>query len=669
MFKFKGRFLALLLAVLLMVGSMPVLVLGDDSGVDVGSDVGVLDEIDDNDSIDTDVDENASVETNVISDGCDDETNIYADYCLESLIENLTGEISAPLGLENVVMLTFDPNGGTPGQETMPAIAGSLLESLPQQPTKAGFVFVGWFTDTSIPSPNVNFTGARIAHGSVVPSANATYWARWVRPLRIGYDNLVSVNSPAIFTQVDNIVSEIKPLFDTYFGVRFEQEMPAHYEPRLNFAPPLSGGVGTRDAANILDYMRSNNSTVRFRFVDFPIFSGDRRLHGMGRSWQGVDFLGEAIVYLNELNGAPLTHERFRYIVVHEISHVLGSHDCLGNASHCVMSDRFHVYNNWCNTCRNTILSYVWRVGENSFMAHLLIREPELTPTPIPTPVPVAGVSSWGELYDAINSSQPGVETVIHIEAGFNAFTNVQLGSNRNGFTIAIPPGRHIMLVSDNTAVSADYVRTITMNLNNAHFIVSAGSTLTLGQNIILRGANNAGGVLVNGGGELIMNPGSEISGNRLASGVRLEGSGADEATRARLTMTGGVIGNNRGPDVGGVYIGANSIMAMSGDSEISHNTAAPIGGVHLPVAGGVLLSTPTSVLEMRDNATIQHHRQAVAIQHNATLPGVAGGVLMLGGYFTMYGGNLSYNTITGTPGHGGSHGGSGVRVARGVSI
>ena len=698
MFKFKGRILALLLAVLLVIGGMPVIVLAD--GGDIG-DVDIIYEDDYKDEIvsdvdadsengddasvdiDTDVDTDVDIDIDVEID-MDDE--IYAgdevdlsysdtcmdDYCIELLVEALTGEIGAPVGLGSVVTLTFNPNGGTPAQEVVvPAVADSILDALPQPPTRTGYVFVGWFTDNSLPAPGVNFTGVRITAGSTVPGANTTYWARWVRPLRFGYDNLVSVNSPEVFALADNIIYEIKPLFEANFGLRFVQEMAAHYEPRLNMVPPLENGVGSRHAPTILDYwpLRSNNSTVRFRFVDFPIFWGGQ-VFGVGRASEGLRraHLGEMVVGLNNAQGHRLSHELFRFVVTHEISHVLGAPDC-GNSA-CVMfvnamfpsAIPVESYNNWCTWCRNAVLSYVWRVGQDS--AHLVIQGPEVTPsptptaTPAPTPEPVAGVSSWEELRAAVNASQQGVMTVIEISSSFAA-TAPHVSAN---YAITIPANRYITLVSSNTLEDDVNVRVLTQrNLRSGsswHFIVSANSSLTLCRNITLCGDAISGGVLVMG--ELIMNPGSVIE-NIANEGVHLGGSGTGDATRARFAMTGGVIRNNVGHSAGGVHIGTNAMFIMSGDSEIYGNAATNQSSTRA-VAGGVLLATATSVFEMRDNATIRDNVLpdgffACNWQH----PGNAGGVHVWNGTFTMYGGTISNNSSTSV------FGGGGVRVDRGL--
>jgi hypothetical protein len=84
-------------------------------------------------------------------------------------------------------------------------------------------------------------------------------------------------------------------------------------------------------------------------------------------------------------------------------------------------------------------------------------------------------------------------------------------------------------------------------------FTVSRGVTLTLGNNVTLRGlsGNEASLVHVNGGGTLVMEDGSRISGNRHGNpggGVYVDNHGA-------FTLNGGVISDNSASSGGGVYV------------------------------------------------------------------------------------------------------------------
>jgi len=281
------------------------------------------------------------------------------------------------------------------------------------------------------------------------------------------------------------------------------------------------------------------------------------------------------------------------------------------------------------------------------------------TPTPTPTPGPTVGVTSWTELRDAVNAAPIGQVTTIQVLNSFSGGTSIATSR------ITIPANRHIIVVSSNTAVSSANIRTLT----RTPFIVSESSSLTLGRNITLsssvaiedggRAVMQAGSVIdvgnvtVSGGSEFVMYAGSVIE-NGLTTAVTLNGWGTGESTQARFTMLGGVIRNNTGAratragevSVGGVRVGENSVFVMSGDSVISNNTTNHTLMTAV-LAGGVLLSSPTSVFEMRDNATIRDNevRDITPFQHAARGQQNASAVLMLNGSFTMYNGSIAGNS------------------------
>ena len=269
------------------------------------------------------------------------------------------------------------------------------------------------------------------------------------------------------------------------------------------------------------------------------------------------------------------------------------------------------------------------------------------------------GISTWVQLRAAINAAPYNTPTTLYILNSFETPWNTTAGD-----TILIPAGHHITLVSSNQNGDEANVRVITQTRSNPHFIVSAGSSLTLCRNIVLsRNLDNfvnAGGISVSGGGELIMNPGSVIENVRGSNSVSLNGSGTDEASRARLTMNGGTIRNGQSFNVGGVLVGANSIFIMNDGSMLYGNRTLNAART-TAAAGGVLVSTPTSVFEMRGSATIKDNESTPTNLLVTENPGHAGGVLVVDGIFTMYGGYI-VNNRTVSP-----RGGGGVRVSDGL--
>jgi uncharacterized repeat protein (TIGR02543 family) len=126
--------------------------------------------------------------------------------------------------------------------------------------------------------------------------------------------------------------------------------------------------------------------------------------------------------------------------------------------------------------------------------------------------------------------------------------------------------------------------RTVSLSAAGSLFTVESGVTLTLDNNITLKGrSGNIPLVWVNSGGTLVMNTGSKISGNTGTNGGGVYVSGI-------FIMPGGTISGNTAPYVsngslapttwsgGGVYVASSGIFTMNGGT-ISGNTAAAGGG------------------------------------------------------------------------------------------
>jgi uncharacterized repeat protein (TIGR02543 family) len=164
--------------------------------------------------------------------------------------------------------------------------------------------------------------------------------------------------------------------------------------------------------------------------------------------------------------------------------------------------------------------------------------------------------------------------------------------------------------------------RTVNLSSSGSIFTVESRVTLTLGNNTILRGrsANNVSLVSVNGGGKLIMNAGSEISGNTTSSYLYGGGVYVDGGI---FTMSGGTISNNTASDWGGGVYVSNGTFTMSGGT-INGNTATYSGG-------GVEVYNGTFTMS---GGTISGNTATSS-----------GGGVCNDGTFTMSGGEISGNT------------------------
>jgi|GEM_PF-2347580 len=196
----------------------------------------------------------------------------------------------------------------------------------------------------------------------------------------------------------------------------------------------------------------------------------------------------------------------------------------------------------------------------------------------------------------------------------------------------ALPTGRTNLTIVLN---GGDEEREIRLSANGTLFVIGAGITLELGENVTLVGRsadgngdadNNNHLVRVNDGGTLVMNDGARIIGNtNSTTGVlSIPGGGVRVNTSGTFTMNGGEIsGNSAGVDGGGVSVGGTFNML---GGEIFDNTARDGAGVHIDTNGTFTL----------DGGEV--------FENTASRSG--GGVIVsLNGTFTMEDGEISGNT------------------------
>jgi len=439
-----------------------------------------------------------------------------------------------------------------------------------------------------------------------------------------------------------------------------------NFQPVLSITPTLNGGQHTFPS------MEEGYTTVPAHTISF---------HNMNN----VQSSGVRVVYLSGLDAGSFQFQTFNLVFSQPpfTSHI-GQGQGVSIAPRLGLGVGVH---------RATVTVINQNASPNDIV-HSFDISFEVTPF-----IDENAVNSWIELREAVNAAPENVPTTLRIGSSFNAPSGVR------GNAITIPANRLITLVSNNTTEGAGNIRTLTQeNLNQRHFIVNSSSSLTLCQNIKLCGnETRAGGIQVFGGGELIMNPGSVIQNVWHHGAVILSGNGTEDATRARLTMIGGVIQHNSSSNTGGVhangnslivmengssishntggtggvFLDANSKLIMESGSEISHNTGSTAGGVEIAVnstlimkdgseisnntatfnttltwtgiAGGVLLTVSTSTFEMNGTATIRNNSQPNGNPRHA-----AGGVVMRNGAFTMYNGNITDNKANSGYGAGG---------------
>jgi hypothetical protein len=192
--------------------------------------------------------------------------------------------------------------------------------------------------------------------------------------------------------------------------------------------------------------------------------------------------------------------------------------------------------------------------------------------------------------------------------------------------------------------------RTVSLGSTGLLFTVGSGVTLTLGNNITLRGQsyNTSALIHVDSGGALVMQSGSKISGNTNTSSSYGGGGGGVYVSNGTFTMSGGEISGNSASASsggGGVYV-SNGTFTMSG-GEISGNSAS--ASSYYGGGGGVYVSNGTFTMsggEISGNSA------------SASSYGGGGGVYVSNGTFTMSGGEISGNSASASSYYGDGYGG-----------
>jgi len=86
--------------------------------------------------------------------------------------------------------VTFNSNGGTPTPATRSIRSGLTVGTLPTNPTRSGFTFMGWFNTSAA-------TGGTHITANTVVSSNMTAWARWVQNFTVTFNANGGTPTPA----------------------------------------------------------------------------------------------------------------------------------------------------------------------------------------------------------------------------------------------------------------------------------------------------------------------------------------------------------------------------------------------------------------------------------------------------------------------------------------
>ena len=246
----------------------------------------------------------------------------------------------------------------------------------------------------------------------------------------------------------------------------------------------------------------------------------------------------------------------------------------------------------------------------------------------------VVYVNTFIELGDAIFDATSEVPTVINITDSFEFNSNITIGANRN-ITIQseIETDVHTLLVSQ--------------SMTNRHFIISSGSSLTLGRGIILDGRDpevTSGGVQINNNGNFIMNEGI------ITNCRQNTGGGVHILNNGNFIMKKGTIQGNKATVGGGVSIDNGGNFTMD-DGTIYNNEAIQNGG-GIRVEGTFIMDDGLieKNISLQDGGGVNVLNRGVftmgggTIHNNEAMQSGGGVNIIRGGAFTMQKGTIHVN-------------------------
>jgi len=217
---------------------------------------------------------------------------------------------------------------------------------------------------------------------------------------------------------------------------------------------------------------------------------------------------------------------------------------------------------------------------------------------------------------------------------------NIVLSVNDLGSMFTVGKGVHLILEDVTLRGRPDNTRPLVVVNDGGRLTMNAGSEITGNANTIPivaatweeNSPHMGGGVRINEGGSLIMNAGSQISGNSSAWG----GGVLNEGT---FTMTGGTVAGNSALSIPLFLLGTNNVIATS-----SAFGGGIMNNASFSMTDG-LITANTS-----ENASGGVHNEGIFEMHNSTISNnfarVNGGAMIIsaGGEFTMHSGNLIDN-------------------------
>ncbi|MDR1221090.1 MAG: InlB B-repeat-containing protein [Treponema sp.] len=504
---------------------------------------------------------------------------------------------------------TFDADGGSPATQTKTVIdGGSLGSSMPTEPTRSGYVFGGWYTETN--------GGGTAFTASTVVNANITVYAKWVYTITFDADG----GSPATQTKTvldGGTLGLSMPSNPTKSGAAFEGWYTAQSGGGVQFT------ASTAITANI---------TVYAKWICTITFDAD----GGSPETQTKTVLDGGTLGLS----TPSNPARGGYVFEGWYTARNGG-GVQFTESTTVTANRT-VYAKWTIAQMPSDLSLAaslaWLIDNalegNDYTITVKSNE-SLAPQTLFYNEKKIGVTLEGgdsERWVVLNSNGAlfTVDSGVTLTLGDNI--TLQGRSSNTSTLIIVHSGGALTMNTGSKITGNSY-----SGLGGAMVLYGGGTFTMNGGTISGNSAGYGGGV--NCGGMFIMN-GGEISGNSAGRGGAMCVGGV-------FLMNGGKISGNTATDhggvafAGGVYVSGGT-FTMSG-GEISGNTANATGfafGGGVGVDGGAFIMNGGKIT---GNATSNTNTSTGTDSSYNYACG--GGVGVKKGTFTMTGGEISANT------------------------